>query len=226
VPDERLSFVAWASRTANRTRARGLGEVVNLLLGRAKEAVRSEEALILLWREASEQNVTRDGLWFRPATSADAKRYARDIGTDSTLSFTHRLRQDVGCFLVEDDTKILHSSWVTTTGAWTREIRGFLSPPPGDAYVYESFTRADARGRGIYPFALAGIVDAMSRRGVRRVWVGVEASNEPSRRAILKAGFKVGFELPYRRRLGRLELAPPRGPEVAAADLFLRLNKT
>ena len=50
------------------------------------------------------------------------------------------------CFVVEDGDRFLHSSWVTTTGAWTREIRAYLCPPQGDAYVYESFTRADARG--------------------------------------------------------------------------------
>jgi RimJ/RimL family protein N-acetyltransferase len=117
---------------------------------------------------------------------------------------------------------VLHSSWVTTTGAWTREIRAYLAPPSGDAYVYESFTRADARGRGIYPFALAGILTAMSEQGLSKVWVGVESDNAPSRRAIAKAGFEEAFTLGFERRLGRLTIDEPHGPLAEQARHFVR----
>jgi RimJ/RimL family protein N-acetyltransferase len=111
---------------------------------------------------------------------------------------------------------------VTTTGAWTREIRAYLSPPLGDAYVYESFTRADARGRGIYPFALAGILTAMAASGIERVWVGVESDNVPSRKAIAKAGFEEAFTLHFERRWGRLKIDQPRGPHAEQARQFIK----
>ncbi|MFN2586501.1 MAG: GNAT family N-acetyltransferase, partial [Actinomycetota bacterium] len=95
---------------------------------------------------------------------------------------------------------------VTSSAAWTREIRAYLVPPPGDAYVYESFTAPEARGRGVYPFALASICSWAVVRDIVRVWVAVERGNAPSFRAIAKAGFEPSYSIGYARRLGRLTL--------------------
>lgn len=162
------------------------------------------------------------GLTFREAGPEDGESYARDIGTESPATFRARLAPDVQCFVVEADDRLVHSTWVTTTGAWTREIGSYLCPPDGDAYVYESFTRADARGRGIYPFALAGILEAMASLGIGRVWVGVESCNQASRRAIAKAGFEEGFRVAYRRSKGLLTIDPATGSLNSEASLFIK----
>jgi RimJ/RimL family protein N-acetyltransferase len=141
--------------------------------------------------------------------AADAVRYARAIGTDSTRTFSARLSEATRCYAVEDGDRILHASWVTTDCAWTRELRSFVCVQGGDAYVYESFTRADARGRGVYPFALVEICRTLAEQGVGRLWVAVEAHNEPSLKAVAKAGFERSFEIRYARRLGRLSLELP-----------------
>ncbi len=113
------------------------------------------------------------------------------MGTDSPESFSSRLADTNGCYLVLEGGRIVHSSWVSTGSTWTREIRMFLSPPEGEAYIYESLTRPEMRGRGIYPFALRGICAHLARRGVHRAWIGVEASNDSSIRAIQKGGFEI-----------------------------------
>ena len=208
-------------RLANRVRSRGIAEVTDLATGRLKDAWSSEETLILLVRDAGPLDRPGPGLSFRRAEPADAERYARDVGTDSARTFKARLAPDVMCFIVEDGDRLLHASWVTTSGAWTREIQALLAPPPGDAYVYESFTRADARGRGIYPFALAGMLTYLAEAGITRVWVGVESSNEPSRRAIAKAGFEEGFRIKFCRRHNRLAVSPPQGPLAHEGSSFL-----
>ena len=222
MPDERPDVAQQISRLVNRTRSRGVGELADLTSGRAKELWSSRNTLILNVLDA--QHVERDvpGLRFREAGPADAEAYARDIGTDSVSTFGTRLSDDVRCFVVEEEGKLLHSSWLTTTAAWAREIARFLTPPSGDAYVYESFTRADARGRGIYPLALAGILSAMADEGIGRVWVGVEASNLASRRAMEKAGFTEGFRVEFGRRLGRLWVGAPVGTQAETGRTFLR----
>jgi hypothetical protein len=222
MPDHPPSISLRIGRTLHRAAARGPGEVLSLAGHRLKEAWSSEETLILNVRAAAEVDRPGEGLTFRRAGVDDAEKYARDIGTDSAKSFLARLAPDVRCYVVEGEGRFLHSSWVTTTGAWTREIRAYLTPPDGDAYVYESFTRADARGRGIYPFALAGILTALSADGVQHVWVGVEANNTPSRKAIAKAGFAEAFTIGFRRRLGRLTLKEPSGPRTEQARHFVR----
>ena len=149
------------------------------------------------------------------ATPEDGPIYERDIGTDSRSTFRARLSEGTACYLVMTDDRAVHATWCTTTGAWTREIGALLVPPDGDAYVYESYTRPEVRGRGVYPYALGQIAADLSRHAVKRVWVAVEASNSASLRAVAKAGFEPSFAIGYRRRWGRVQIEPdgPTSPE-------------
>lgn len=167
----------------------------------------------------------RQDLTFREAARGDAARYVQDIGTESETTFRRRLRDDVRCFLVLSGERIVHSSWLTTSGAWTREIAATIVPPRGDAYLYESFTAPDRRGEGIYPFALASILRHVGEEGVVQVWIGVTSDNLPSVRAIAKAGFVEAFRIGFSRRLGRVRLADPEGPRAGEASQLVQQQK-
>jgi RimJ/RimL family protein N-acetyltransferase len=186
-------------------------EVLGLGAGRAREFLSSDRRLRFLVRDAADGPRIESALSFKEASPADAELYARDIGTDSVRTFRERLSDGTRCFLVLEGDRCLHATWMTTLGAWTREIQRYFRPPEGDAYVYESFTRFDARGLGVYPFALVSIASWLDDRGIKRVWVGVDGHNESSFRAITKAGFSEAFEIYYRRRFGRIEVDEPVG---------------
>lgn len=136
-------------------------------------------------------------------------------------SFRGRLSSTTRCFIVLEGDRIVHSSWVTLRAAWTREIRGFMTPPVGSAYVYESFTRPEVRGRGVYPFALRSISSWAASQGVDRVWVAVEAGNPASIKAVAKADFEPSFRFSYRRRAGRLTIDPPTGQMADIGTTFV-----
>ncbi|MDQ4064677.1 MAG: GNAT family N-acetyltransferase [Actinomycetota bacterium] len=163
--------------------------------------------------------VVRDveGVTFRAATAGDAPRYARDVGTDSITTFVRRLDATNRCFIVDMDDRIVHSSWFTTSKSWVGEIAAYFILPPRHGYVYESFTHPRARGRGLYPLALARICRLVADEGCPRVWVAIEEDNLSSRRAVEKAGFEAIYAIAFERRLGsvrhrvaaeREELAP------------------
>jgi RimJ/RimL family protein N-acetyltransferase len=216
MPDIRPRITENALKMGARIKTRGPGEVLSVGAARIREWIRSEERLIILFRDVMESSAPTESrpdsaLVFREATSADSARYAADIGTDSPASFRRRLTSNTRCFIVVSDGLFVHSTWVTTAAAWTREIQRYFCPPPGDAYIYESFTRPEVRGRGVYPFALDGITDWLAKRSIGRAWIGAEADNQASLRALHKAGFREGFQIPYGRRLGRLVLEPPAG---------------
>lgn len=217
MPDLRPTPRDVASKLWTRARTRGPREVAILGADRARELASSEERLLILVREAaSGPRAVPNGLTFREGTEADAWIYARDIGTDSARTFEERLTDSTRCFLVFKGDLCLHATWMTTLSAWTREIQRYFRPPEGDAYVYESFTRAEARGHSVYPFALNSIAGWLDERGIKRIWIGVKADNAASRRAMSKAGFGEAFEINYRRRLGRLTVDQPMG-ELASA---------
>lgn len=196
-----------ASKTLARVRARGVGEIASLVRGRIRETLWSHDRLLILSRNTGGDEPEMPGLALREATPSDGHRYARDIGTDSRATFAARLSPQVTCWLVEEQGRIVHATWLTRDGAWTRELQRCLRPPPGHGYVYESFTRADARGRGIYPFALRAISARVPTHGIARLWVGIENHNIASLRAVTKAGFEHAFEVSYGRRFGRLTVS-------------------
>ncbi|MDQ3662530.1 MAG: GNAT family N-acetyltransferase [Actinomycetota bacterium] len=236
-PDGPPSAAETAFKLAARLRHRGVSEVALLGWGRAGELISSSETLIFLSRSPArdEPGIRADGgLRVRRADASDAPRYARDIGTDSSSTFRHRLTRTTACFVAELDGRLVHASWVTTSGAWTRELQLYVVPPQGesgtnagaDAYVYESFTRPEARGRGAYPRVLRHISMWAAVADLSRVWVAVESVNAASLKAITKAGFSPGFELSFGRRLGRLRTSRPVGPEAAVGRRMLEPRDT
>lgn len=231
-PDGPPSAAEAVLKLAARLRHRGLSEVALLGWGRGRELISSSETLVFLSRTPSHDEPskrTSGGLRVRRAEPSDAARYARDIGSDSTSTFRRRLTRPTSCFLAELDGRIVHASWVTTSGAWTRELQLYVVPPRGEsglstggeAYVYESFTRPEARGRGAYPQVLQHISMWAAAAGLTRVWVAVESTNAASLKAISKAGFSPGFELSFGRHLGRLRRSEPAGPAAATGRRML-----
>lgn len=205
-------------------RSRGPGEVADSLRGQLRSAIGSEGVLEFLTRETTAETCPeRDDLTIRAASFADAVAYERSIGTDSSATFRARLTDTTSCYLVFFEQRIAHASWVTTSAAWTGEIRAFVTPPADSAYVYESFTGPALRGRGIYPWALRCICAELATQGFQRAWIGVERGNVPSLRAISKAGFESAFSVPYRRRLGRLSVESPAGPKAEVAGRLLSM---
>ena len=208
-----------------RIKARGIREVAGLGAQRVKEAIRSQDRLIFFLRPTEGEGHSGNGAGpvLQRAGPEHASTYERDIGTDSAATFSQRLTQGTSCYLVLENGKALHASWVTSTASWVREIGRYFRPPPGQAYVYESFTRADARGRGVYPFALRGICRELAFDDIDTLWVAVEEDNTPSLKAISKAGFETAFELEYRRRWGRLLVSQPTGQKAdLCAKCFAR----
>jgi GNAT superfamily N-acetyltransferase len=222
VSNSRPSPAQVALKLLTRARRRGPREVLATGVGRLKEFISSSDELVILARPAGGESPDRADVEFVEATSGDGARYARDIGTDSASTFAARLTDTTRSFLVTDGSKVLHATWVTTRSAWTRELGGYLVVPEGDCYVFESFTRSDARGRGIYPFGLKGICAWAAQQGLKRVWVGVESGNTASLRAVAKGGFEPQLTISFRRSVGRLEVMGARCPEDKIQMLCLR----
>jgi GNAT superfamily N-acetyltransferase len=232
-PDGPPSAAEAALKLAARVRHRGVFEVAQLGWGRVRELLSSSEKLIFLTLSPGHDEPdrrTHDGLSVRLAESADAFRYAHDIGTDSSFTFRRRLTRTTACVVAELDGRLVHASWVTTSAAWTRELQLYVVPPrgesstnaAGEAYVYESFTRPEARGRGAYPQVLRHVSTWAAVAGLTRVWIAVEGTNAASLKAITKAGFTPAFELSFGRRLGRLWRSEPVGPAAAVGRRMLR----
>ncbi|MQB01707.1 MAG: GNAT family N-acetyltransferase [Actinobacteria bacterium] len=216
--DPRAGSSATLRRYATRIRHRGPLEVATEVAGAVRSSISSRGRLRFLTRGTLPSDVGLPDLTMRPAGAEDADRYARQVGTDSPHTFRRRLGPGTDCYLALDGQRIVHSSWVTTAGAWVGELRLYFVVPLASAYVYESYTSPDARGRGIYPAMLRYIASDAARDAPKELWIGVGEDNEPSIRAISKGGFVPAFDVAFSRRLGRVEvesIAGPRSDEAA-----------
>ncbi|MEA2507079.1 MAG: hypothetical protein QOH48_1697 [Actinomycetota bacterium] len=172
----------------------------------------SDLVLVVLDRPAGGVAAAIPGMEIRELGPEDARGYEKDIGTDPAATLVRRLTAPgASCWIARSGDEIVHASWVETAAAWMGEAERFFVVPPGEAYIYESFTRPEVRGHGIYPAVLATIAEQLGARAVARLWIAAEATNAASLRAIQKAGFTTEFEIGVRRRLGRVAVTMPAG---------------
>lgn len=170
--------------------------------------------MVVLQRPAGGSEGGVPGIRIRAAQPGDADAYERDIGTDVATTVRSRLASPgSSCWLAEKEGRIVHSSWVETRAAWVGEADRFFVVPAGDAYIYESFTRPEMRGQGVYPAVLRTIASRAETEGLRRLWIAAERTNLSSLKAIEKAGFVRSFEIGVRRRWGRTVVTVPPGAE-------------
>jgi ribosomal protein S18 acetylase RimI-like enzyme len=91
---------------------------------------------------------------------------------------------------------------------------GWVDLPEATVCLEDSGTSPDFRGRGVAPAAWSAIADDLAERGVTTMLTKVAVDNEPSRRAVVKAGFGEAADM-HMRRIGpfrRVALSPLGAP--------------
>lgn len=124
---------------------------------------------------------------------------------DSISAAEAERRLSVGAqwWLVVENEKPLFSCWIFQGTAPVLAARGGQLPLPADTVVLEdSVTAPAARGRGIAPRAWCMLADSLHEQGKLRMLTKVAFTNTPSRRAVVKAGFREIALVRYHRILG------------------------
>ncbi len=133
-----------------------------------------------------------------------------NAGDEATLRYlmrcAKRLKKSTASgFLLHDETgRPVHFLWIEKyDGFRLAEIDCELeSASPGAAMIFDCWTPAVERGRGYYGAAIRLAANRSGSEG-RDAWIFSGASNVPSLRSIVKAGFEYRFSLFRRRRFGR-----------------------
>lgn len=102
---------------------------------------------------------------------------------------------------------------------------GWLALPAGTACLEDSITSADFRGQGIAPRAWAALSGALRDEGFVYLVTKVEDVNQPSRKAVTKAGFREVATMQVRVNGPRERLrATPIGDSTSGPELARRLD--
>jgi GNAT superfamily N-acetyltransferase len=169
---------------------------------------------VVLQRSTGGQATLLPGIAIREIEPGESEDYERDVANEPAATVDQRLGSPTStCWIAVEGGRLVHASWIETRAAWVGEADRFFVVPDGDAYIYESFTRPEVRGRGVYPAVLASISVELAGRGIAGLWIAAEETNHSSLRAIEKAGFTRRFEIEVRRRWGRTAVSVPAGTE-------------
>jgi GNAT superfamily N-acetyltransferase len=112
---------------------------------------------------------------------------AESMGPDGDL-VAARLARGCRCFAVLVDGALGGYGWLSTGPEWIGEIQLEIAPGPAEGYVWNCFTVAEHRRKGIFRSLITGIAAAGRRDGLRRIWIG--SVEMPAERALEPAGFQ------------------------------------
>jgi predicted GNAT family acetyltransferase len=112
------------------------------------------------------------------------RRYA-SYGIDADV----RLARGDRCYAGSVAGRVVFRMWVSTNNEFIRRRSEKLGRLERAAYVYDSFTEPDWRGRSIRGASLTWLAGVMAS-DVDRLVLSVDADNLPSIRAARKAGFR------------------------------------
>lgn len=174
---------------------------------------------MVLQRSTGGPAIGLPGITIREIETGESAVYERDVANEPSATVDKRLQSPTStCWIADEGGRFVHASWVETRAAWVGEADRFFVVPDGDAYIYESFTRPEMRGRGVYPAVLTAASVELAHRGIKRLWIAAETTNQPSLRAIEKAGFSRRFEVKVQRRWGRSQVRVPPGAEPRLSE--------
>lgn len=107
-----------------------------------------------------------------------------------------RLSDCEECYAAKWKNEIVSYCWFSSQAVYVTEIGKYLQVQEKEIYLYDAATRADWRGKGLYPLLLTRILEQVSRRGLNKAFIFTDSLNVPSQKGILKAGFNK-FQIIY-----------------------------
>jgi ribosomal protein S18 acetylase RimI-like enzyme len=167
--------------------------LLNVVLRRGLRPLGAWQALAFFEREiADDIPEAQPGIPLEARVAAgDDVRSCRPVMESAGVQWERieaRLAQGDVCGLGFSEGRLVHASWVTTRAASIPELRAMLVPRPDEAYVYDSFTLPDVRGRAVQPAVSAEILRWARARGLRRLLFYVRGSSPSALRIVRKMG--------------------------------------
>ena len=98
-----------------------------------------------------------------------------------------RMARGCRCFGAWLGDELAGYGWVSTKPEWIGELELTITPRDGEAYIWNCFTLAHLRRRGVLRGLLAGIRSRVRDEGLTRLWIGSVAI--PAESAFGPSGF-------------------------------------
>lgn len=112
------------------------------------------------------------------------------LGPDEHEEWMSRMLRGDACYGAWVESKLVHYSWVQTSGEHSIETAGIDLPiRPGELWIYNCRTSNEHRGLKIYPRVLQHIMRERFAEGAVVAWIYTAEHNVASQRGVERAGF-------------------------------------
>jgi ribosomal protein S18 acetylase RimI-like enzyme len=101
-----------------------------------------------------------------------------------------RLRRGERCFVARHEGRLVSVRWLTADNGPIAYLDRSVPLEPGEAFLYETFTHPDYRGRALSAAAGTRLGRALAAEGVHRILAVVLPENKLGVRAYEKAGYR------------------------------------
>jgi GNAT superfamily N-acetyltransferase len=122
----------------------------------------------------------------REVDSTTAPLIAEAMGAEGDL-VAARMARGCRCFGAWLGDELAGYGWLSTRPEWIGELELVITPRDGEGYVWNCFTLAHLRRRGVLHALLAGIRKHAYDEGLSRLWIGSVAI--PADKAFGPSGF-------------------------------------
>jgi ribosomal protein S18 acetylase RimI-like enzyme len=167
-----------------------------------------------------ERRALPEGVTLRRGTPADRSAIEQTDGPEPWRVEENLREGDL--WIAEEPGAPVFSCWIFRRRT---PMFGWTALPEGVVCLEHSATSAAARGRGVAPAAWSEIADGLQADGVRAMITKVRVENEPSLRAVGKAGFRETCRMHHIRTgpFERVRFEPP--DEPLARDLSAAVER-
>jgi RimJ/RimL family protein N-acetyltransferase len=194
-----------AARALRRHGARGTARIAARRVGRRFYAHERHLWYELDPRGERPRRELPEGFAIRQARDADLSAIAALPEADSVPAMQRwRAHGDELWMVASARGEVAFACWIFRKRApVAAAVGGWIDLPANVVCLEDSLTAAAFRGRGIAPGAWCELADRLLDDGVEMILTKVEDWNEPSRRAVAKAGFSETATMVLDRRWGR-----------------------
>src|SRR3954454_12585878 len=205
------------TRLRSAVREEGVGGAARRVAERGHSFVLSEEHIWYSLDLAGDRprRELPEGFQLHLATQAEAEDAAHLPNQPGVEEIRARIDGTADVYMVREHGKPAFACTIFRERTPTIAARGGWLDLPGDTVCLEdSGTSPDFRGRGVAPGAWTAIADAVAEHGFKTMLTKVTVDNEPSRKAVTKAGLREAAGMRMR-RLGpfrRVALSPLGAP--------------
>ena len=148
---------------------------------------------------ALEAETTLTVALLHPDQIADYCNFRADAKPDEVRN---RLESGLKCFAASLNNQLIAVVWAATQSAKIDYLDLEIPLQPGEAYIFDSYTSPQHRGRNVAGARSSQMIRYMRNAGYKRLIATILPENKPAFRAVTKLGYK-----PYA-LIGRWKIGP------------------